>query len=300
MGRRTFVAVLGAVLIASTWVGVSEAAAAKVPVAATGSLQCSLRGTVKYNPPLGTNVVSTTASIKAKLSCRGAGTGSTPAVNAGKLVASSTAVGMSCTVRNIAEVNGSIAWKARGAKVVPTAVHLGAQASAASYRFATSAIAAGSSYENSAMVLNGTLSSPPCGRKGIKKSTIGGTVDVSQNCDTNVLTTQGFTYDANDEWFWVVVPFCDYLPQHHPTGTLTITYPGLPACTVSGPLVDSGMNAASSSFDPWGNPKPYTYWGIDSGLTYQQQIAMCGNATGRPAYTYSGDSRYRGYTEPLP
>ena len=71
--------------------------------------------------------------------------------------------------------------------------------------------------------------------------------------------------------------------------------PGSPAelCSVSGPVVDSGLNYALHPYGLPPTPQPFTYWGINTGSTLAELEANC-LPTGF-SVTYSGDSRFRGF-----
>jgi hypothetical protein len=290
MGRRFVIALIGACIAGSTLVGAGVAGAAKPPVVARGTLQCTVRGKLAYSAPLTPTARPTTATIIGKLSCTVGETGSALVVTSGKLTGTSTSVDMSCSMRNIAEVNAGVHWKASGGRVADTVVNLGAGADATGFRFTSAGIDNGS-YAGQPLEINGAISSKACSTKGLKKSTFTGTVDLGGTCGQNILTANGIAPGDDYVWF-VVAPFCDYLPADHPTGTMSVVQSGAPpACSFSGAIVDSGKDYALT---PWGPPgqKPFTYWGIRSSLPKDQFMTVC-NVPSTLSVTYSGDSRYR-------
>jgi hypothetical protein len=297
MGKRFVVAMAGAALAGATLIGVGDASAAKPPVTAQGSVQCTVAGKVKYNPPLDTTMTPTTTTITAKLTCSTGQTGTAGLVRGGKLAATSTSVQSSCSHANIAEANGTIRWTAAGGRLVPTTANLGAGADLTGIRMTSPGIDTGS-YTSQPLEINGSLTTPPC-TKSIKKAVLNGTLDIGSTCAANILTGHSILPDSQDDTLWFVVgSFCDYLPANHPTGTITWAHPNQasPLCSGSGPIVDSGSVYA---FTPWNPPAPksYTYWGVDTGLTIAElNTGMCGFKS--PRVTYSGDSRYRPYDQP--
>jgi hypothetical protein len=297
MGSRKRFVVLAAVvgIALGSLSGIDPAGAAKA--VAAGNVQCTVNGSLKYLPPLTATAKPTTTSITANLKCTTGQTGTSRVVTGGKLTATSTSVMTSCASRNIAEVNGAVRWKARGGAVEPSAVHLGAGASATSFRFTTTDIT-GPSYAHHALETQGTLSPQACGKLGVRKAALRGTLDVAEegaNCESDVLTGKGVVVGTDSHLWNVVAPFCDYDASTHPTGTMTYRLGGGPSeCLgrTNVPIVDSGVNYA---FTPWGPPHavPFTYWGVDTGLTLGEYNTLCvHDATGVVVH-YSGDSRYR-------
>jgi hypothetical protein len=298
MGKRLLVAGIVTLSIAAALSAVGEAGAARPPVTGAGEVQCRVTGKIKYNPPLGATTVPTTASVAAKLVCQVGETGSDLMLRGGKVLLTSTPVGMSCADADITELTGTVKWTARGGRVESSSIALAGGADLGQFDFASSGVASGS-YTGAPVELFGRLGEPECGRRSIRKASIEvGAFHVGTACQDDVPTKSAPTLAADGHVWVVVAPACAYEHEDHPTGTLSYSYDtgAAPFCS-TGPavLVDSGMTAAMVPPASFPVDIPATYWGIDTGATVQQLAEECG--PGSPQVTYSGDARYLGFVE---
>jgi hypothetical protein len=304
MGRRLGIGTSAFVLAVSVVMGAGWAtpASAVVSVQATGHVHCSAVGKVAYGKPHLTllSLPGVVAKFKASLTCSIGQTGHAGVtVVSGKLKGQSSAYTASCAAANPTSLAATIKWKATGGKVSPTTITWGAATGGTSpYTHAFSGGTVTGSYAGELPVASfvaDTVNQASCGLKGIKSWTFGmtatSTLDVNTPPPCGPIGTSGdsATGANGNEWL-VVVPVAFPACATHPTGTMSLTVPGL-----CGPILNQTNTAIKDSgvsqSDSGGHPSHL--WGIDLGGTHATLMQLCG--TPAIQLTYSGDSLYTGF-----
>jgi hypothetical protein len=323
VGRRVrIVVVTSCVGLAPLALAGPVGAAKPPPVTAHGYSNCTMNGAVRYSPPLSSTPTSVTATVTAKLRCPGFASGpfdpmKTPppydpdkpwqggftdqriAIEAGRLVATSTPYVGSCAQPHPARLDASIIWRPETGRAVGTSIVFGAATGGTapiSHRFQSVGVSGSFANETAIATISSPTTGAACTAKRLKRFKFTNAPLRFAGCGRNIPVTFWPMSDASggpgylDIW-WLVVPNVTYEPGCHPTGTMSITFPNAPHCptVTAGPLQLAPAQVVGFSF----NPAPF--WGRTTGLNTTEML-QTGCASARFVISYSGDATYQGFT----
>jgi hypothetical protein len=283
------------------------AGAAKLKVTAHGHVSCTMSGgVITYSPALTNAAAGITATVKANLSCSVGETGDPRVtVTRGKLTGSAPTFIGACGTASPSALNVSVVWKAGGGTVAPTNIALSPvtspSGSPASYR--RGSVSGSYSSEGPQAQFNWKSS---CGKKGLKRSSFTGSLDIAMSCSAPIRTevvpaqVQDSARADNLHIWFVVLPVCPYTESTRPTGTITWGYSdprNPPVCNgaTNQPLADSGLFQANSSIVGAPVRTSTSLSGVDTGINLAVVHGCFGLGNAHYWLRYSGDSRYAPY-----
>jgi hypothetical protein len=280
--RRLGIAVACVLVGVVPFLAAATASAAQAPKQARGAARCNISGKLSFSPPLTNSPQSVQATVKGKVSCPLAHTGSASAIKGGAVTISSRAYTATCGAPVPPSLTGSVKWKtSSGGKLIPSGFAFGAPASSAARPVHYPNGLISGSYGGG--VADVRLNWPTaCGAKGLKRTAAGGTISLS-HCVRNIWTTLHPAQTEDGHIWWVVVaPDCGYDQTNHPTGTISWAHSdptNIPACT--------GTNVPLQRVWP-----TEEYWGVHTGINLGALESCRGRFT---VFRYSGDARFAPY-----